>query len=227
MYTPSLPKPRTAAHRWRRFSNPPTPAFLYTPTPMTRPTPTPRRALLATTCAVFLALTGCDSYDDVNDEPERTVVVAAGDITADLDAFRAILGDSLNKAPGATTGRREIDWDAVPAAFSDSDAFPGDFFNLTDPAGPNGRKRGAIFSTPGSGFRVSSLDMADVDPSYDTQFDAFSPTRTFVAAGSAVTDVTFKRPGATSSRSSTWASGSAGASRSRPSPGSTSRTTSS
>ncbi len=203
MFTPSLPQPRTVAHRWRRFSNPPTSIVLHTPTPMTHTLPTTRpsprrlrRALLATAFAAFFVLTGCDSYgDDPYDEPERTVVVASGDITAELAAFRAILGDSLNRAPGATTGRREIDWDGVPAAFSDNDTFAGDFFNLTDPDGPNGRKRGAVFATPGTGFRVSGTDLADVDPSYGAQFDAFSPTKTFVAVGSAVTDVTFKRPG--------------------------------
>ena len=196
MFMPALPQPRTAAHRWRRFSH--ASLSLKTPAPMTHPAP--RRALhalLTTAFAAALALTGCDSYDgdDPYDEPERTVVAASGDIAADLDAFRAVLGDSLNRAPGATTGRREIDWDGVPAAFSDTDAFPGDFFNLVDPDGPNARKRGAVFSTPGSGFRVSGTDLADVDPSYGAQFEAFSPTKTFVAAGSAVTDVTFQRPG--------------------------------
>ena len=163
---------------------------------MTRPISSRRtpRALLATLCAALFVLTGCDT-SDVVDESARTVVTASGDIPADLAAFRTILGDSLNQAPGATTGRREIDWDGVPAAFSDNDAFPGDFFNLTDPDGPNARKRGAVFATPGTGFRVSGTDLADIDPSYDAQFDAFSPTKTFVAAGSAVTDVTFQRPG--------------------------------
>ncbi|MSV28059.1 MAG: hypothetical protein EXQ52_04845, partial [Bryobacterales bacterium] len=92
----------------------------------------------------------------------------AGDpgFNAVINAFRADLGGGLN-APGAcspnpcTTGRREINWDAVPASFSSPNAFPGGFFNGTTGVQPAGRIRGAAFSTPGTGFRVSATDFSD------------------------------------------------------------------
>ena len=138
---------------------------------------------------------GCDSGSSNSESPVHRVVSGAGNITAALDTFRAVLGEPLNSTPDETDGRREVNWDGVPAAFTNTSTFPGDFFNNTDPAGPNGRKRGSVFTTPGTGFRVSDNDLADLDPSYDAQFDDFSPARTFVSVGSTVTDVTFKVPG--------------------------------
>ncbi len=46
-------------------------------------------------------------------------------------------------------GRREINWDGVPAAFTNNDLFPGNFFNVNSP-------RGVLFTTDGSGFRISN-----------------------------------------------------------------------
>jgi hypothetical protein len=136
------------------------------------------------------ALVGaCNSY---NDEPllPRQVVSGSGDVTAVVAEFRSLLGDPLNGVtPGAQpAGRREINWDAVPAAFSDNDAFPGDFFNTRSP-------RGAVFTTQGPGFRVSGKNLADVDPSYAGQFNFFSPQKTFAVAGSIVMTAEFQVPG--------------------------------
>ena len=81
-----------------------------------------------------------------------TELKAAGDSSAiigTINQFRKILGDSLNVAPGKTSGRREVNWDGVPANFTNNNTFPPDFFNLTDPAGANGRKRGLVYSATG------------------------------------------------------------------------------
>lgn len=136
------------------------------------------------------ALVGaCNSY---NDEPllPRQVVSGSGDVTGAVAEFRSLLGDPLNGVtPGAQpAGRREINWDAVPAAFSDNDAFPGDFFNTRSP-------RGAVFTTQGPGFRVSGNNLADVDPSYAGQFNFFSPQKTFAVSGSTVMTTEFQVPG--------------------------------
>lgn len=128
-------------------------------------------------------------------QPQATVVKASGDLTAALAEFRHLLGDSLNTAPGKTSGRREVNWDAVPATFTNNEAFPVDFFNGTDAALPNGRKRGLIFANNGTTLRVDSTDFAGVDASYGAQFNFFSPTRTFSGAGSNVTQVLFQVPG--------------------------------
>ena len=119
-----------------------------------------------------------------------------------INSFRADLGGGLN-APGAcaptpcTTGRREINWDAVPAAATSPNPFPGNFFNGTAGVQPNGRIRGATFSTPGTGFRVSATDFSG-EATFGNpgdEFDAFSPARMFASLGSNITDVRFSVPG--------------------------------
>ena len=132
---------------------------------------------------------GCGSYDDEPLLPHE-VVTGAGDVTGAVAQFRVLLGDPLNGAtPGAQpTGRREINWDGVPAGFTDNDAFPGDFFNTRSP-------RGAVFNTPGVAFRVSARNLADVDPSYASQFNFFSPQKTFAVTGSNVMTAEFHVPG--------------------------------
>ncbi|HYF32100.1 MAG TPA: hypothetical protein VD993_13345 [Chitinophagaceae bacterium] len=159
-----------------------------------------KRASLTVLLFTFLsvAFISCGKDDDdvpVVPAPESTVVSAAGDITAALAQFRGILGDQLNTTPNQTTGRREVNWDGVPANFTNSDNFPFDFFNLTDPNGSNGRKRGLVYANNGTFFRVDSSDFSDIEPSYGTQFDAFSGKRSFTPRGSNIADLFFKVPG--------------------------------
>ncbi len=134
---------------------------------------------------------GCYSS---NDESlySRQVVSGSGDITGAVAQFRTLLGDPLNGVtPGSQpAGRREINWDAVPANLTDNDAFPGDFFNTRSP-------RGAVFTTLGPAFRISSKNLAEVDPSYAGQFNFFSPVKTFAITGSTVMTTDFQVPGAT------------------------------
>jgi hypothetical protein len=122
------------------------------------------------------------------------VFKASGQIDSTVNRFRDLLGH-LNSAPGATGGRREIDWDGVPAAFTNNDLFPADFFGGSDAAIPNGRKRGLIYSTPGKGFSVSDNSFSFINQTYSGQFRAFSPFKTFAAVGSNITDNVFKVPG--------------------------------
>lgn len=118
----------------------------------------------------------------------------AEDIAPVLDQYRAAIGGALNNAPGAVGGRREINWDGVPAEFTNNDLFPGNFFAQTDPALPNGRKRGITFLNM-SGFRISNNNFADIDASYANEFAAFSPSKTFMPSHSNFTEVQFKVPG--------------------------------
>ncbi len=153
--------------------------------------------------AILLSIVfvSCDKDDD-NYTPapviQVTVIKASGDssaIVAKLNEFRILAGDPLNNAPGATAGRREVNWDGVPANFTNANNFPFDFFGSADPALGNGRKRGLIMTNTGTSFRVDSTDFSDIDASYTNQFEAFSRKRLFAYMGNNVTEVTFKVPG--------------------------------
>jgi hypothetical protein len=121
----------------------------------------------------------------------------AAAITPSVDAFRSDLG-SLN--PNVTgsfgTGRREINWDGVPANFSAPNLLPNNFFNVNSP-------RGAVFSTPGTGVEVSAnaadgpVRFGNIDPNYPSLFQAFSQQKLFTAIGSNIVDVNFFIPGTT------------------------------
>lgn len=149
------------------------------------------RTLTGVMVAVVVAalVAGCNSSEDEPLLPHQ-VVTGSGDIAGSVAQFRALLGDPLNGAtPGSqAAGRREINWDGVPANVTGNDAFPGDFFNTRSP-------RGAVFTAPG--FRVSDKNLAEVDPSYAGQFSAFSPAKTFAVTGSAAMEAEFQVPGAT------------------------------
>jgi hypothetical protein len=132
---------------------------------------------------------------------ESATGTTAASITAARDAFRLDLGGGTVAGANGSFGgvRREINWDAVPATFSAPNNLPANFFNVNSP-------RGAIFSTPGTGFQVSgattdnlagqpaAADFGNIDPSYTSTFAPFSPQRLFTSLGSNVMDVTFFLP---------------------------------
>src|SRR6478672_11455328 len=115
-----------------------------------------------------------------------------------VDQFRADIGSANNGVGGTfTSGHREINWDGVPDAFSAPNNLPANFFNANSP-------RGAVFSTPGTGFQVSAktgnptvtaLRFGNINPNYPFDFQTFSPERLFTALDSNVTDVLFFVPG--------------------------------
>jgi hypothetical protein len=137
---------------------------------------------------------GCssNSYDSPSTPTvtPRQVVTGSGDITATVAQFRTVLGDPNNggTAGAQAAGRREVTWDGVPADQTNTDTFPGDFFNTRSP-------RGLITSTAGRGFRTSDTNVADIDAGFAQEFAPFSPRKTFLAIGSTVTDVSFRVPG--------------------------------
>jgi plastocyanin len=113
-------------------------------------------------------------------------------IAAKLTEFRTALGGALNapNAPPADSGRREINWDGVPAALTDVDTFPANFFNVNS-------KRGAVYSTPGTGLRVDSTNFAAVNAGLAAQFAFFSAKKLFMPVGSNQVDVDFRLVGTT------------------------------
>jgi hypothetical protein len=162
-----------------------------------------------------LILAGCSDGREVATAPERAdtvgasyvldaadealvtrsdvrIVKATGDIAAAVTEYRNVLGDlNPNIAGEQPGGRREINWDGVPATLTNNDLFPGNFFNVNSP-------RGVLFTTDGSAFRLSDNGYTDVNPAYAGEFNVFSPTKLFVAVGSTVTDVAFVVAGSSS-----------------------------
>jgi len=121
----------------------------------------------------------------------------AASITAARDQFRADLGGGTVAGANGSFGgvRREINWDGVPAGFSAPNNLPANFFNVNSP-------RGAVFTTPGSGFQVSGssadgtpVEFGNIDASYASTFATFSAQRLFTPIGSNIMDVSFFLPG--------------------------------
>lgn len=119
-------------------------------------------------------------------------------IRGDVNAFRDAIGELNAFEPvNNLDGRRQINWDAAPDAVSAANPFPGDFFNFN--AAP--RARGIEFTTPGTEFQLSAtqasgvgIEFDNVDPSYSSEFNFYSPERIFAPIGSNVTDVRFYSP---------------------------------
>jgi hypothetical protein len=117
-------------------------------------------------------------------------------IQTTVDAYRTALGAlNANVAGSFASGRREINWDGVPDALAAPNNLPADFFNVNSP-------RGVVFSTPGTGFQVSAtlasgtpVEFGNINITYPTIFQTFSPQRLFTALGSNVLDINFFVPG--------------------------------
>jgi hypothetical protein len=133
-----------------------------------------------------------------------TVFSASGSIagiTPTVNAFRAALG-TLNP-PGAcaptpcTSGRREINWDAVPAA--SFNPFPGGFFNAG--GSPAGRTRGLSMTSAGT-MQVSATSFG-----FPADFPPFSNDKIFGAVGSNEIDIFFHVPGQPSTTAGTMGMG--------------------
>jgi hypothetical protein len=110
-------------------------------------------------------------------------------IQAAVDAFRADLGNPNNGGgPATAAGRREINWDGVPDGASDPNPFPAGTF----------LGRGALFATPGTGFKVSAnaVNPTATPVRFDNpEFQTFSLQKLFTAIGSTITDTHFFVPG--------------------------------
>ena len=138
---------------------------------------------LATGAPVFFSVGGDDT---------------TASIQAEVDAFRAALGDNNGSAPGPLpSGRREINWDGGGGVFATT--LPVTPFNVFL------NTRGAQFTTPGTGLTQAppSADpvafppggLAGLNPTYATTFGTFSPERLFAPVGSNLTDSLFFLPG--------------------------------
>jgi len=133
----------------------------------------------------------------VSASADALVFSASGSIPSSIqgsvDAYRSAIGNPNNgNGAGTTGGRREINWDGGGATTNATTGTPLTAFLNT---------RGALFSTPGTGFTQSPLDATGLaqlfapNPTYTDLFQTFSPFRIFTPVGSNLTDVTFFIPG--------------------------------
>src|SRR5438128_11616003 len=122
--------------------------------------------------------------------PLATVFSATGRIGATVSQFRAILGPANGGIAGEQpAGRREINWDGAAAIpFNNRNDFPADFFNTTV-------KAGAVFTTPGTGFRNDSTLFSEINPDYAAQFLFFTASEIFAPIGSNQFDQLFRVAG--------------------------------
>lgn len=131
-------------------------------------------------------------------QPSVIVYSAAGEQPSALEStvrgFREDLGElNPNEPRSFSSGRREINWDAVGGK-NGNDDLPGDFFVST---------RGAFLSTPGLRLKVSGdqgtpshlLQDVTLDKSGFADFEPFSGQKIFAPIGSNITDVEFRLPG--------------------------------
>jgi hypothetical protein len=130
-------------------------------------------------------------YDYVAPKVFQAAGPNAASIQSMVDQFRAALGGVNNlNAPGPIDGgRREINWDGGGSTATSPAPTPFAGFLVN---------RGALFTTPGTGFLqapVEGLATTFSNPGYLTQFQAFSPVRLFVPVDHGVTDVYFFVPG--------------------------------
>lgn len=153
--------------------------------------------------ALSLCLTGaivlvsCDKDDDYETPtpPSNNDVVAnraAGDsatIVVNMNQFRSVAGEVLNTTPGATGGRREVNWDGMP------DSSAANFFNPTAPEAPAGRKRGLVYFPSDVLLRTSTTGFSNIEPTYGNQFRPFTKSRLFSSNGTNVTEIRFKVAG--------------------------------
>jgi hypothetical protein len=149
--------------------------------------------------AVLAALVSLGTVSAVQASP--ITIQGVGDLAAITflrDSFRTAVGGGIAAGANGSFGglRREINWDGVPDAASAPNAFPANFFNVNSP-------RGAVFSTPVTGFQVSAnagvapVEFGNINATYPGTFATFSPQRLFTALGSTITDVNFFLPGTT------------------------------
>ena len=160
-----------------------------------------RRFLFVVLVAFAVSTTVSSAAQAGGGPPAVNVQQAAGTsaaaIQSAVDAYRADLGAlNPNVAGSFGSGRREINWDGVPDAFSAPNLMPADFFNVNSP-------RGVVFTTNGSGFQVSAnagvapIEFDNINPTYSSLFTIFSPQRLFTALGSKRLTVRFFVPGST------------------------------
>lgn len=141
----------------------------------------------------FIFLVACDKDDDVKPNDDVVLITATGDINVKLNQFRDLVGSQLNTTPNAVGGRREINWDAVPAELIGK-KLPPNFFNQTGDNVPATLQRGLAYESTGE-FMVSNDNFAAVNADVATQAKSFSGANSFANVNSSLWEVFPQKPG--------------------------------
>jgi hypothetical protein len=141
----------------------------------------------------FAFLSSCTKDKSNSGNDNVLVIEATGDINPKLDEFRTLLGAQLNTTPGASQGRREINWDGVPDELLNQ-KLPEDFLNPFGPQAPVANQRGLKYSATGN-FQVSKTNFEEVNAGTADEFSSFSGTKSFANISSSLWDVEFQVPG--------------------------------
>ncbi|HYE54895.1 MAG TPA: hypothetical protein VD996_08635 [Chitinophagaceae bacterium] len=139
---------------------------------------------------LVVLMTGCKKDDD---DKDIIVIESSGNINTGVNAFRQLLGNTLNTTPGATGGRREVNWDAVPVELLGK-PLPPHFLNNTDADAPASQQRG--FEYEGiAAFQVSNSNFSEVNPQAAPSFATFSGSNSFTNTSTVLWDGSFEIPG--------------------------------
>jgi hypothetical protein len=138
---------------------------------------------------ICLLISACKKDSSDNDP---TIFSANGDITAKMIQFRNQLGN-LNSTPGATSGRREINWDGVPDSM-DGKKLPNDFFNPVGVDAPQSLQRGIIYDGLDNAM-VSKTNFSEINTNAASSFTAFSGNKNFAVVNANNWPVTFQLAG--------------------------------
>jgi hypothetical protein len=162
-----------------------------------------RGSCLAVLCLLLVVTTATatGASNPAAKNPKPTVVKGAGAIATAIATYQGLLGPDNGGGPDQhSSGRREINWDAVPDELASPNDYPSDFFNAPDAP----RARGAVLETPGDHLEVSAdadnptgapVRFGNINPTYTDTFRAFSEERLFSPVGSNVANVHFFVPG--------------------------------
>jgi hypothetical protein len=141
----------------------------------------------------FTLIPACSKDEHSDDKPDMVVISGTGDINPKLDEFRQLLGNQLNTAPGATSGRREINWDGVSEQMLNT-KLPENFFNQTAAGSSMMNQRGLIYS-PGGNFQVSKTGFKEVNVAASNEFSNFSGDKSFANISSKLWEAGFQVAG--------------------------------
>src|SRR5687768_16332538 len=140
---------------------------------------------IRTWCLLFLLLVPATAFAEA-----LRITGCGAAVPARVAEFRSLLGNPVNGtlAGHQPSGRRDINWDGVPATVTNTNTFPPAFFNTNS-------TRGLVMTSGGSGLRVSDNNFADVNASYSSQFATFTPAKSFAVVGGNTVDITFQISG--------------------------------